>query len=219
MVEVSILIPCIKKSYHLKRLIPKIESQTFKDFEIIIDDTDKPVSVKRNQMIRKAKGEWIILIDDDIKIHKNWLKEFMRYKQKDAIIGGPQSISDFGETFIVPTCNALLHKNVAKRVKFDESFKLAADEDSEWCMRAKNEGIKLIMIPNACVHHILGGGFLHRCKKEFQFGSERCKVENKWNIPYQWKMRLRGQIMSITKSLFHISGIFYGLLKYKVFKR
>ncbi len=219
--EVSIIIACMKNSKHLERIKQQLKNQTYKNFETIVIDNDDPVAKKRNDGFKKARGEWIIFIDDDITIPSNWLKEFMDNRMKNAIIGGPQSRFEFGESHIVSTCNVLVHRDVMKKINFDENFKRAAHEDLDWCIQAKKKGIKVINISNACVYHMGGGGTrLNRLKKEFYFGSERLKVERKWgNVIYPWKKQLTNKLYIIIGNIFHIIGIFYGLLKYKILRR
>ena len=168
--KVSIIIPCMKDSNHLKRIIPQIKKQTYRNFEIIIMDGDEPVAEKRNKGAERAKGDWLIFIDDDTSIPSNWLQEFMENKKKNAIIGGSVSVMELGNTdTCIETCNVLLHKNVMEKIKFDKSFKRAAQEDYDWCLNAKSNGFDLIRIPNACLYHMKGGSSWYRLKKHFYF--------------------------------------------------
>lgn len=88
---ISICIPTYKRTDLLKKLLDSIKIQTFKDFEIIINDNspddslevlvnaylnDLPVSYERNQpvtsagvnsikVMQRANGEWIKIMHDD----------------------------------------------------------------------------------------------------------------------------------------------------------
>ena len=220
--EVSIIIPCIKNSKHLNRILPQIKIQTYKKFEVIVMDGSESVSEKRNKGFSKARGEWIIFIDDDTNIPQNWLKEFMENKRKDAIIGGVVSTMELGETdTCIETCNVMIHRTLMEKVKFDTKFNKAAQEDYDWCLQAKKNGYKLIRIPNACLHHLRGGSTGYRLKKQFKFGVERVHLEKKWGkmVKHSYKKYIMGQTFNIALSLFHLFGIFYGIILYKILRK
>jgi len=88
---ISICIPAFKRIDFLKRLLDSIESQSFRDFEVIVTDDSPSVEVANlckeyekkftlhyhnnsnslgtpenwNEAIRRAKGEWVKLMHDD----------------------------------------------------------------------------------------------------------------------------------------------------------
>ena len=92
MVKISIVVPIApgRNAEVLKSL--KNVNYNKKDYEIIIEE-GLSASTNRNNGIRKAKGEIILLLDDDAYIDKDLLKNgerfLERYKDVD-IVGGPQ---------------------------------------------------------------------------------------------------------------------------------
>lgn len=98
---ITVIIPTRNKNNsNLDAILKCLESQTFKNFEIIVQvDEDSPVGKKnnvsylRNSAIKKAKSDFIYLFDDDNLFDENFLKETLEqrnyYKnkyQKDIII-------------------------------------------------------------------------------------------------------------------------------------
>lgn len=102
---ISICIPALKRVNYLRRLLGSIEQQSFKDYEVIINDNSPDDSVKElaseysskinlqyysngtflnmpanwNAALSRAKGEWIkIMHDDDWFEDKNALEIFYR---------------------------------------------------------------------------------------------------------------------------------------------
>ena len=96
----SIIIPAYNRAEILKATVPAVLSQTLNDFELIIaddgsaDDTktvvenfkdvrikyyhqyNKGVCAARNLGAQNANGEFVIFLDSDDHIEKNWLKDF-----------------------------------------------------------------------------------------------------------------------------------------------
>ena len=66
----SVVIPSLdgRRNGNLERLIQDLESQTEQDFEILIPVGFKPNGHARNQGVRAAKGQYVVLIDDDVRL-------------------------------------------------------------------------------------------------------------------------------------------------------
>jgi glycosyltransferase involved in cell wall biosynthesis len=77
--RISIVIPTHEipeKTFFLDRSIGMIEKQTFKDFEIILNQNGQGLSKNTNEGIRRAKGELVkILFMDDFLAHEDSLKD------------------------------------------------------------------------------------------------------------------------------------------------
>lgn len=110
-VMISVIIPVYNSEKYLHKCIDSVLSQTYQDFELILvndGSTDKSgaicdeyalkdervkvfhkenggVSDARNRGIDNAKGEWIVFIDSDDWVNKNYLKELIEdIKEKDV---------------------------------------------------------------------------------------------------------------------------------------
>ncbi len=103
----SIVIPCLNEEYFLPNLLKNLNSQTFKDFEVIVIDgnsedktakvvtefpakyplhlhstTIRNVSFQRNLGAKKAAGDILIFFDADTQIPKNYLKKIAQTFEK-----------------------------------------------------------------------------------------------------------------------------------------
>ncbi|RLF39025.1 MAG: hypothetical protein DRN00_02860 [Thermoplasmata archaeon] len=113
MPRVSVVIPTYGRPDNLKRLLDKLEHQTFKDFEVIvIVDGDretfealsdikskKPYPIKleiipnsgcniaRNRGIELAEGEIIAFTDDDCIPDDDWLENGVKYFRQPDVVG------------------------------------------------------------------------------------------------------------------------------------
>jgi glycosyltransferase involved in cell wall biosynthesis len=103
----SIIIPCLNEEHFLPNLLKNLNSQTFKDFEVIIIDgnsedktakvatefstkyplhlystTTRNVAFQRNLGAEKATGKILIFFDADTQIPKNYLKKIAQTFEK-----------------------------------------------------------------------------------------------------------------------------------------
>ena len=105
MTLISVIIPVRKiNSYIIKKIIPALDNQTYKNFELIIvcqsagktkfPNFVKVIKTKINNPAKmrdigasKAKGSFLAFIDDDVYPHKNWLKNSLHYFKNKKIAG------------------------------------------------------------------------------------------------------------------------------------
>jgi GT2 family glycosyltransferase len=88
--KVSVIIPSLDgyRGGNVPRLINELKKQTFKDLEIIIVKRVRPNGKARNVGARKAKGEILISIDDDVTIgHNEVIENLVKYLESDKNIG------------------------------------------------------------------------------------------------------------------------------------
>ena len=96
MPKFSIIVPVYNVEKYIKKCLDSIESQTYKDYEVIvvndgtkdnsmdivnnynveiINQKNKGLSEARNEGVKKAKGDYILFLDSDDYIEKDLLKE------------------------------------------------------------------------------------------------------------------------------------------------
>lgn len=84
---ISVLTPTIRGKEGLKRPKESLENQSFKGFEWLIEkhDPKQPSDFNQamNRMLKKAKGELIVILQDYIQINKNGLKRFAEAYKKE----------------------------------------------------------------------------------------------------------------------------------------
>jgi glycosyltransferase involved in cell wall biosynthesis len=88
--KVSVIIPSLDgyRDGNVPRLISQLKNQTFKDLEIIVIKGVRPNGRARNAGAKKAKGEILISIDDDVTLgHEKVIENLVRYLESDDSIG------------------------------------------------------------------------------------------------------------------------------------
>ena len=155
---VSIIIPVwgnYKK--YLKRCLDSIDSQSFKNYEIIVVDNKTDLPSARNEGIKKAKGNYILPLDVDDSLHQEYLArviETLKETKADIITtacnqNGKKylpalevSLEKMTETNIVIACS-LFKKEVWNKIGgYDETMKTGL-EDWDFWLRAMMKGYKV----------------------------------------------------------------------------
>lgn len=96
MYKISIIICSLNRPESLNRCLKSIEKQTFKNYEIILCEEEGRLVELKDKGWRKAKGEILVWIDDDIEIsNDDWLKNIVTiFNTREDIVGitGPTYI-------------------------------------------------------------------------------------------------------------------------------
>ena len=104
-IPLSVVICSLGRTDNLYNCLQSLTEQTFKNFEVIIisdnkidhfknltiswfKDINKGLARARDTGWRKAKGELVSWIDDDVVVEKNWAKEVVSTFDKNLKIGG-----------------------------------------------------------------------------------------------------------------------------------
>ena len=161
----SIVIPAKRDSEIIKKCLDSIEKHT-KDYEVIIEENGT-YSEAVNNGLKKAKGDYIILLHDDCEVTKGWADKLIdcgafRIGELDdtlQIYGGyyPNEgyCQDGSPDYSMFIC---LSKDVIKDIgKFDEFYKSPWCFDVEMGMHLKSKGYKLKPLEGKVIHHHMGG--------------------------------------------------------------
>lgn len=180
---VSVIIPTLNRYTYLNDVLKDFESQDYSNFEVIVvdqsDDFDhgfyqqfdlnlhviqqkeKALWLARNTAITNAKGTFIALSEDDVRIQPDWVSNHLKcidYFKADISAGVfypegktiPMERSYFSIASQFATGNTMLHKDVFKTVGlFDRQFEKQRMGDGEFGMRAYLSGFKSISNPYA----------------------------------------------------------------------
>lgn len=176
---ISVVIPTLNRYQYLKDVLIDLEKQTYKNFEVIIvDQTDdfqkdfysgwnldlkfwfqkeKALWKARNEAIESAKGEYILLYDDDSLIDDDWIIEHLKcldFYNADlssgvsiSTVGAevPKHYSYFRWSDQLDTGNVLLKKSIFNEIGlFDLQFEKQRMGDGEFGLRAYLAGYKNI---------------------------------------------------------------------------
>lgn len=85
--KLSVVICTSGRPESLKKCLQSLKQQSFKDFEILVM-RESPLVKARDLGWRKAKGEIVAWIDDDVVVDKNWAKNLIKVFQDHPEAGG-----------------------------------------------------------------------------------------------------------------------------------
>lgn len=210
---VSVIIPTLNRYEFLADVFKDLEKQTYKNFEVIVvDQTDdfkedfykgwnldikfwyqeeKALWKARNEAIKSAKGEYILMSEDDIRIPENLIENHLKtldffkadvscgvFFPEGSAIPKERSYFKYGEQFA--TGNAMLKSDVFKTVGlYDRQFEKQRAGDGEFGLRLYVNGFKLVSNPIAyCVDVKAPEGGLRVAG-----GSWDAWRPKKWNAP------------------------------------
>jgi glycosyltransferase involved in cell wall biosynthesis len=172
---ISVVIPTLNRYEYLKDVLRDLENQTYKNFEVIIvDQTDdfrkefyegwhldlkfwfqeeKALWKARNEAIKSAKGDYILLYDDDSLVEKDWIYEHLKcldfYKAdlssgvSISTVGAevPKHYNYFRWSDQLDTGNVLLKKEIFYKIGFfDLQFEKQRMGDGEYGLRCYLNG-------------------------------------------------------------------------------
>lgn len=176
---ISVVIPTLNRYEYLKDVLKDLENQTYKNFEVIIvDQTDdfrkefyegwhldlkfwfqeeKALWKARNEAIQSAKGDYILLYDDDSLVENDWIYEHLKcldfYKAdlssgvSISTIGAevPKHYNYFRWSDQLDTGNVLLKRDIFNTIGFfDLHFEKQRMGDGEYGLRCYLNGYKNI---------------------------------------------------------------------------
>ncbi len=210
---VSVIIPTLNRYEYLKEVFKDLEHQTYKNFEVIIvDQTDdfkadfykgwnldlkfryqkeKALWKARNEAIKSANGEFILMSEDDIRIPESLIEDHLKtidffsadvscgvFFPEGSTIPKERNYFKYAEQFA--TGNALLRKELFKAVGlYDRQFEKQRMGDGEFGLRLYKNGFKLVSNPIAyCIDVKAPEGGLR-----IAGGSWDAWRPKKWNAP------------------------------------
>lgn len=210
---ISVIIPTLNRYPYLKDVLKDLELQDYHHFEVIVVDqsepyqeefykgwnldlkaiqqTEKALWLARNRAIQLAKGDYILLYDDDSRVDADWITQHIKTLDffKADISSGvsisteggevPAHYSFFHISSQLDTGNVLLKKEVFRKIGlFDRQFEKQRMGDGEYGLRAYLEGFLNVSNPYAKRLHLkVGSGGLR------EMGSWDAFRTEKWFAP------------------------------------
>ncbi len=210
---VSVIIPTLNRYPWLHDVLNDLEQQTYTHVEVIVVDQSEPFQSEfyqnrklnlqvwyqeekalwkaRNDAIRAAKGDFILLYDDDSRIEPDWIEEHLKaldFFNADissgvsiSVVGAkvPAHYAHFRWSDQLDTGNVLIKRHVFERIGlFDRQFEKQRMGDGEFGLRAYLAGFRNISNPRAKRMHLkIGEGGLR------QMGSWDGWRPKKWLAP------------------------------------
>lgn len=195
----SIIIPAYNRAHTIGRTLESVLQQTFAQFEVVVvddgsaDDTksvvaafndsriryvyqhNQGVCVARNTGADEAIGKYLIFLDSDDTVTKNWLADFhetITSKQAKVVlckrvING-QTTSGIGYQGFLAGTFAIDRLLFFELGKYDEQLKFGENTELKW--RIDESGIETVFINQPNVHYdVSGAGGGANRKNRIQF--------------------------------------------------
>lgn len=211
--KVTVVIPTLNRYVYLKDVLSDLEKQDYPNFEVIVIDQSEPFQenfyasfhldlkliyqkekalwLARNTAIKQAKGDYLLLFDDDSRVDSNWINNHLKcldYFQADLSSGVsiskvgaevPANYRFFRISDQLDTGNVMIKKSVFKVIGlFDRQFEKQRMGDGEYGLRAYLKDFLNISNPHAGRLHLkVGSGGLR------EMGSWDAFRTKKWLAP------------------------------------
>ena len=196
--NISVIIPSFDgyRGGNVPKLLDDLKRQSIKDFELHVVKGIMPNGKARNEGVRLAKCDYLVFIDDDVRLGNEFvLGNLIKTLKQDEGIGIagasrllPPDANNFQKrvskelprtTFpvvkdIVETDMAT-HDCMAMRKEIYESVggeheKLVRGTDPDLRYRIRKKGLKVVVIPDTWIYHPLPDNLKHLIQKAFKNG-------------------------------------------------
>jgi GT2 family glycosyltransferase len=167
--------------------IAHIENEYSSDprVKIILNHINYGFAKGNNVGVKISKGDYIVFLNNDTEVEKNWLRELVRILESDPNIGAAQSkLLLLHNPELIDTCGHrltsygfLVEIGAGKKdgKKYDHTFDIlgakgasmiirrkvleetALVEETDLCWRIWLRGYRVIFAPSSRVHHAVGG--------------------------------------------------------------
>ena len=168
----SVVIPTRNRAERLQALLESLDAQEAPVEVIVVEDSDGrgPAAV-RNGGWRRAKGDVICFLDDDVVVDPGWARALLDAHEANpnAVLQGrtephpeeaetqhafSRSKAITGLDWNYQTCNIAYPRDLLERLGgFDESYRFASAEDTDLGWRAREAGAATVFVDAARAWH------------------------------------------------------------------
>ena len=187
-----------------------VEYQKYFNIRQLTQENKGPASA-RNLGVENADGEIIAFLDDDCIPEKNWISEILSCSKMGAITGGlvtnwyssnlysesSQLLLDFLyqqnpstiDAFFTSNNFSLYKTDFIKIGGFSTRFRTSAGEDREFCVRARNMGLRLRLNESIKINHAHYLTFKSFFRLHKKYGA----------AAYEYQLEMSKQNINVTK--------------------
>jgi len=223
----SIVIPVYNRPDEIKELLASLVFQIYKNFEVVVVEDGSKIDSKsiidsfsedltiqyfftpnqgqgfaRNYGFERAKGDYFLVLDSDVIVPENYLKnidDFLTQNPTIEAFGGPdaahESFTDIQKAINYAMTATLVTGGIrGKKKRIGGSYQLRSynlgvsrnvwqktggfakrdmGEDIEWTLRINKAGFQTVLIPEVFVYHKRRGTFAQFAKQIISFGKTR----------------------------------------------
>lgn len=183
---ISIIIPTIRTKREIAEEISQIKATVANNLDLIVVSGNRCEAKNRNIGLDKAKGEFIIMCDDDIEqFPPGWDKDLIDVlKKTDASMVGARLLNSDGTLHLTNYRNFDLSEDFVEvktmitaccafrntKLRFDENYKGSGYDDTDFC---KQLGGKFFVANKVKI--------IHRNESKNQFNEQnRLYFKDKW---------------------------------------
>ncbi len=201
MPKISVIITTKNEDSVLEDLFASLDKQSYRNFEVILVDNysnDKTVdiakkrgaivytkgperSAQRNFGVSKAGGDYVLILDADMSLTKNVLKDLSKVKEQIAIVpeqsfgkGFWTRFKVFEREFYVGDDSIEAPRYFSKKLflkYWGYDTKITGPEDYDLPLRMKKDGHKVVRIKSYILHNERYFSPIKSAKKKFYYAS------------------------------------------------
>jgi len=188
-------------------------------FPIIVDGIGTTRGEGKNIGIKRAKGDVIVFLDDDVEVTKGWLKELKKSLKYSDIVAGyspnPEGqdlprvpIYVNGQDITYPTCNIAYKKEVIDKIGFFDKRMITA-EDVDYNCRCVKKGFIINYNPKMIVNHYHRSTFRGFAKQAFWNGYGRRQF-NRRHPEFKKEHQHGFKLKNLSRLCFGFLGYLFG---------
>ncbi|WP_294303752.1 glycosyltransferase family 2 protein [uncultured Chryseobacterium sp.] len=191
---VSVIVPCYNQAQYLDECLQSVSNQTYSDWECLIIDDGSPdnteqvaqkwiekdprftyykkenggVASARNYALKKIKGQWILPLDGDDKIHENYLSCAVEKMKEgyDLIYCRADYFGLRNEPFLLPDynyenllkynvifCSALFRRDKLGSIRYDENMIHGLEDWEFWISYLSGQDMKVFRLDQTLFYY------------------------------------------------------------------
>jgi N-acetylglucosaminyl-diphospho-decaprenol L-rhamnosyltransferase len=227
--KVSVVIPVLNKIHFTAQCLEDLFKSTKLNLEVIVIDNassdgtsdylgklnsiititnneNNGCAASWNQGVRRSTGEWIIILNNDVRLPKDWIENLITFADQkclDVVSPGMRegelnyNLSDYAANYMQKMAKALrywtpsgvcfaVRKNVFEKIGLFDDYKIGQYEDADFFRRCKKSDLLMGISGVSFIHHFGSTTQKHIMKYNNNSYSKNNQLyhRKKWNIGF-----------------------------------